>query len=235
MSSLAIGQSQLTTDFRAPRDSRWKSCEGKLNRLHVDERRMREGCGNEPMVRAEVCADDFPLRVRERVYHSGAPRAASGPCRSHLPDRTRNGAGVSYRGLLKPEKRSRRGRIAENRNAAMFRTWGPRLTYTITGPAAVTHAEMAHAIAEAMARPVTFVDVPPQAFAGGLRGAGVPTWQIEGLIEDYAHYARGEATAISPHVREVTSVEPHDMRTFARDYARVFVKSEYRVGATSSC
>jgi hypothetical protein len=88
MSSLAIGQSQLTTDFRAPRDSRWKSCEGELNRLHVDERRMREGCGNEPMVRAGVCADDSPLRVRERVYHSGAPRAAGSPCRSHLPDRT---------------------------------------------------------------------------------------------------------------------------------------------------
>jgi uncharacterized protein YbjT (DUF2867 family) len=96
-------------------------------------------------------------------------------------------------------------------------------TYTITGPAAVTHTEMASAIAEAMGRHVAFINVPPGAFAGALRAAGVTPWQVDGLIEDYAHYARGEATAISPHVRQVTGVEPHDFGTFARDYARAFV------------
>jgi uncharacterized protein YbjT (DUF2867 family) len=95
-------------------------------------------------------------------------------------------------------------------------------TYTITGPAAVTHTEMAGAIAEAIGRQVTFVDVPPQAFASALGSAGVPPWQADGLIEDYAHYARGEATALSPHVREVTGTDPRDMRTFARDHARAF-------------
>jgi uncharacterized protein YbjT (DUF2867 family) len=96
-------------------------------------------------------------------------------------------------------------------------------TYTITGPTAVTHPEMASAIGEAIGRPVAFVDVPPQAFGGALRAAGIPAWQVDGLIEDYAHYARGEAAAISPHVREVTGVEPHDVRTFARDHARAFM------------
>jgi uncharacterized protein YbjT (DUF2867 family) len=63
-------------------------------------------------------------------------------------------------------------------------------TYTITGPRAVTHGEMASAIADAIGRDVTFVDVAPQAFAAALQAAGVPPWQVEGLIEDYAHYAR---------------------------------------------
>jgi uncharacterized protein YbjT (DUF2867 family) len=96
-------------------------------------------------------------------------------------------------------------------------------TYTITGPAAVTHHQMASAIGEAIGRDVVFADVPPQAFAGALGAAGVPPWQVDGLIEDYAHYARGEAAAIHPHVRDVTGVEPRDIRTFARDYARAFV------------
>jgi uncharacterized protein YbjT (DUF2867 family) len=96
-------------------------------------------------------------------------------------------------------------------------------TYMITGPAALTHTEMAGAIADAIGRPVTFVDVPPQAFASALGSAGVPPWQADGLIEDYAHYARGEAAALSPHVSEVTGTEPRDIRTFARDYARAFV------------
>lgn len=45
--------------------------------------------------------------------------------------------------------------------------------------------------------------------------AGMPAWQVDGLLEDYAHYARGEAGTVSPHVREVTGVEPCDVRQFA--------------------
>ena len=60
-------------------------------------------------------------------------------------------------------------------------------TYTITGPAAVTHTEMASVLPTAIGRPVAFIDVPPDAFAGALKAAGVPPWQVDGLVEDYAH------------------------------------------------
>ena len=56
-------------------------------------------------------------------------------------------------------------------------------TYVITGPAAVTHTELAAAIAKAIGRSVAFVDVRPQAFAAALKAAGVPSWQVDGLIE----------------------------------------------------
>lgn len=95
-------------------------------------------------------------------------------------------------------------------------------TYTITGPAAVTHTEIAHAIAHAIGRTVTFVDVPPEAFAGALKALGVPEWQVEGLVEDYAHYARGEAAEVNTTVCEITGAEPRDMATFAHDYASAF-------------
>ncbi|HKE88534.1 MAG TPA: SDR family oxidoreductase [Vicinamibacterales bacterium] len=96
-------------------------------------------------------------------------------------------------------------------------------TYTITGPAAVTHSEMADAIGKAIGRPVAFMDVPSDAFAGALKAAGVPAWQVDGLVEDYAHYARGEAATISPHVREVTGRDPRGLGEFARDYAQAFL------------
>jgi uncharacterized protein YbjT (DUF2867 family) len=96
-------------------------------------------------------------------------------------------------------------------------------TYTITGPAAVTHTDMASALSKALRRRVAFIDVPPDAFAGALKAAGVPLWQIDGLVEDYAHYARGEAEAVSPHVREVTGVESRNVARFAEDYASAFV------------
>lgn len=62
----------------------------------------------------------------------------------------------------------------------------------------------------------------PEDFAGALSKLGVPEWQVEGLVEDYAHYARGEAAEVHSTVREVTGVEARDVITFARDYASAF-------------
>ena len=98
-------------------------------------------------------------------------------------------------------------------------------TYTITGPLAVTHAEMAAAIGAASGRSVTFIDVPPAAFSAALLSAGLPAWQVDGLIEDYAHYACGEAAAVLPTVREVTGRDPRDLAVFARDYPQAFVRA----------
>lgn len=95
-------------------------------------------------------------------------------------------------------------------------------TYTITGPAAVTHAEIAQAISAAIGREVAFVDVTPEAFAAALKGVGVPAWQAGGLVEDYAHYARGEAAYVFPTVRDLTGSEPRDVTRFAHDHAGMF-------------
>jgi uncharacterized protein YbjT (DUF2867 family) len=94
-------------------------------------------------------------------------------------------------------------------------------TYTITGPAAITHAEIAEALSAATGRDVTFVDVPPDVFRAALDGA-LPPWQLDGLVEDYAHYARGEAAAVLPTVQELTGQEPRDVARFALDYADRF-------------
>jgi uncharacterized protein YbjT (DUF2867 family) len=94
-------------------------------------------------------------------------------------------------------------------------------TYTVTGPAAITHAEIADAIGEAVGRKITFVDVAPADFASFLRGV-LPDWQVDGLLEDYAHYARGEAATVYPTVAEVTGTGSRDVYMFARDYADAF-------------
>jgi len=94
-------------------------------------------------------------------------------------------------------------------------------TYTLTGPAPITHAQIAAALTAALGRDVTFTDVPPQAFADSLREI-LPPWQAEGLLEDYGHYRRGEAAAVSPAVAEITGRPPIDVWQFARDYAPAF-------------
>jgi uncharacterized protein YbjT (DUF2867 family) len=111
--------------------------------------------------------------------------------------------------------------IAEVAAAALTQPGHLGATYTITGPAAVTHAEIAAAIGAAVGRPVSFVDVTPETFAAALRGV-LPDWQVDGLLEDYAHYARGEAADVAPTVTDVTGRPPRTVVDFARDHADVF-------------
>jgi uncharacterized protein YbjT (DUF2867 family) len=94
-------------------------------------------------------------------------------------------------------------------------------TYTLTGPEAITHSQMAGALTAALGRAVTFVDVPPEAFAAGIRDL-LPPWQVDGLLEDYAHYRRGEAAAVSPAIAHITGTAPRGIEQFARDYAPAF-------------
>ncbi|WP_343688262.1 SDR family oxidoreductase [Chitinophaga sp.] len=94
--------------------------------------------------------------------------------------------------------------------------------YDLTGPAAITHAQMAQYLSAATGQSISFVDVPAQAMRPGLIQAGFPEWQADGLLEDYAHYARGEAALVSTVIEDVTGRPPGDFASFARDYAPVF-------------
>jgi uncharacterized protein YbjT (DUF2867 family) len=93
--------------------------------------------------------------------------------------------------------------------------------YTLTGPAAITHQDIAAALTAALGRDISFVDVTPEAFAASLSGILAP-WQVDGLLEDYAHYRRGEAASVTTTVADVTGQAPGDIGRFARDYATAF-------------
>ncbi|MFD2470055.1 SDR family oxidoreductase [Amycolatopsis silviterrae] len=94
-------------------------------------------------------------------------------------------------------------------------------TYTLTGPRAVTHSQIAEALSAATGRDIAFHDAPAEQFAAALTGF-LPPWQVEGLIEDYAHYARGEAAEVHTAVADLTGHPARDVTDFARDYAADF-------------
>ncbi len=95
-------------------------------------------------------------------------------------------------------------------------------SYDVTGPAALSHGEIAAAFGAAGGHEVRFETVPEEAFAAALEGAGMPAWQVCGLIEDYAHYERGEAADVSSDVERVTGRPPHSVTDFARDHSSSF-------------
>lgn len=95
-------------------------------------------------------------------------------------------------------------------------------TYNITGSEALSHQEMAEKLSEALNRKIEFVNVPPESMREALARVGFPDWQADGLIEDYAHYHRGEAATVTADIQNVTGKQPYTFKEFARDYAPVF-------------
>jgi hypothetical protein len=78
-------------------------------------------------------------------------------------------------------------------------------------------------LSDALGKQVAFIDISESAMREALAGHGFPKWQTEGLIEDYAHYRRGEASSVSNVVPDVTGLPSHTFRTFARDYKEAFL------------
>jgi uncharacterized protein YbjT (DUF2867 family) len=96
--------------------------------------------------------------------------------------------------------------------------------YDLTGPEALTHSAMAERFSDALGRRVEFVDVSPEAMRGALIGVGIPLWQVEGLLEDYAHYRRNEASVVTSTVHDVTGTAARTFADFLRNYAPAFSK-----------
>lgn len=78
---------------------------------------------------------------------------------------------------------------------------------------------MAQYLSDATGRQITFVDIPPDTMRDTLLSVGFPDWHADGLIEDYAHYRRGEASAIASGIQDATGKAPRSFETFAHDYA----------------
>jgi uncharacterized protein YbjT (DUF2867 family) len=113
--------------------------------------------------------------------------------------------------------------IAAVAAAALTQSGHEGKIYDITGPEALTHAEMASRLTDALGKQIMYVDIPETAMRSTLLSFGFPEWQADGLVEDYAHYRRGEASGISPAVQDVTGHPPGTFREFATDYKETFL------------
>ncbi|NGN43557.1 SDR family oxidoreductase [Mesorhizobium sp. CGMCC 1.15528] len=98
--------------------------------------------------------------------------------------------------------------------------------YDLTGPDALTHDEIATQIGAAIGQPVSFVQIPPDTMRQAAIDAGFLKWQADGLIEDYAHYARDEASAVSPDGPSVIGQPARPFAAFLADYKSVFTTNQ---------
>jgi uncharacterized protein YbjT (DUF2867 family) len=103
-------------------------------------------------------------------------------------------------------------------------------TYLVTGPEAITFADVAAGIAGATGRPVAFVDVPESAARAGLIESGVPEFVADQLVAIFGQLRAGAAAEVTDTVRRLTGTEPRSFAAFARDHARMFEPAGVAVG-----
>lgn len=80
--------------------------------------------------------------------------------------------------------------------------------HIVTGPEALTLADIADRIAAAIGRPVRAVELPENQFRAAMCDAGAPAWLTDATFELQSMARRGEASMITDTVRRIGGKEP---------------------------
>ena len=94
--------------------------------------------------------------------------------------------------------------------------------YSLTGPEALSNAQVAEKLSRVLGRAIRYVDVPPEDFKKSLLSAGVPEWSANALIDLQRLYREGVASLVDPAVEQLTGRKATSFDHFARDYSFAF-------------
>jgi uncharacterized protein YbjT (DUF2867 family) len=95
--------------------------------------------------------------------------------------------------------------------------------YVITGSEALSYRQATEILAQAIGRPLRFVDEPSDQARARLTGVGQPSWLVDSLLAIAAYQRAGGPTeTITSVVADLTGRPPRTFAEFARDYAARF-------------
>jgi NAD(P)H dehydrogenase (quinone) len=92
---------------------------------------------------------------------------------------------------------------------------GTNQTYTVTGPEALSNAEIAEIASDITGKPIAVIDVTDEQLAGGAKAAGVPDFVIDNFIVPFDRNAReGKVAAVTDAVEQLWGTKPTSVRDF---------------------
>lgn len=94
--------------------------------------------------------------------------------------------------------------------------------YEITGPEALSNTEIAAKMSAALGKPVTYQDMPPDAYAQMMQGFGFPDWLAAGLTQLSVYYAGNNAAQITDVVQRVGKTPPRTLDAWLAENAIAF-------------
>jgi uncharacterized protein YbjT (DUF2867 family) len=95
-------------------------------------------------------------------------------------------------------------------------------SYSLSGPEALSAAEVAERLSAATGRQVRSVDVGADSFRQALAGAGMPGWLVDGVVEGNTMLAAGHAATVTDEVARLTGRPPRTFAQFAADHRVAF-------------
>lgn len=88
-------------------------------------------------------------------------------------------------------------------------------TYTVTGPEALSNAEIAAIASEVTGKPLSVVEVSDEQLAAGAKAAGVPDFVVERLLLPFERFARaGKAALVTDTVEALWGEKPLSVKDF---------------------
>ncbi|MGV2984324.1 SDR family oxidoreductase [Microbacterium sp. AGC85] len=91
------------------------------------------------------------------------------------------------------------------------------LTYDITGPEALTLAEVAETISRVRSRSITFHDETLEEAYASRASYGAPDWQVDAWVSTYTAIASNDLAPVSTAVHAITGTAPRKLETYLRE------------------
>jgi uncharacterized protein YbjT (DUF2867 family) len=95
-------------------------------------------------------------------------------------------------------------------------------SYALTGPEALSNAQIAEKISRVAGLKISYADLPPAEFKKAILSTGVPEWSADALLDLQRLYRDGKASLVTNDVERLTGRKPITFDHFARDYAFAF-------------
>lgn len=89
--------------------------------------------------------------------------------------------------------------------------------HLVTGPAAVTFAEIADTLSRVLAIPVRYVNLTDEQFKAGAIGSGQPEWLATALTELNTYARQGHSSVVTDTVERVTGRAPSTFEQWTRE------------------
>src|SRR3954447_8210601 len=92
----------------------------------------------------------------------------------------------------------------------------------LTGPEAASPRDIAAALSAVLGREIEIVELEDDALRNGMLSAGIPEWNVEGLLELSSYYGTGAADEPTDTVEKVLGRSPRSWVDFLRENSGAF-------------
>jgi uncharacterized protein YbjT (DUF2867 family) len=96
-------------------------------------------------------------------------------------------------------------------------------TYVVTGPEALSYADVAARISAVFAREVQYADVPPYQAKADLLASGLDPWLVDGTLELYDWVRNGAADSVTDEVQKATGEDARPLQDWLGELRGAFV------------